>query len=177
MAKTVGFMKNNIAQIAPHFTMKRQLDDYYSKFYTKLFDRHELLTENNSQKAREYAAWKHRMRRQWNKIELIDLQLPDSINKKIKMEDEFLIKLTLYINDINPEHLGAEIILAQKENDKISDLDKVFPMEITNYSHNKITFEVKILPFAAGVYNYSIRVYPKHELMPHRMDFPLLKWI
>ena len=28
-------IKNSIAQIAPHYTMKRQLDDYYSKFYTK----------------------------------------------------------------------------------------------------------------------------------------------
>ncbi|MCK9162797.1 MAG: alpha-glucan family phosphorylase [Bacteroidales bacterium] len=173
----VGYMKNNIAKIAPHFTMKRQLDDYYNKFYNKLFDRYELLTENNLQKTREYAAWKHRMRRQWNKIELIDLQVPDSVNKKINMEDEFLIKFTLYINDINPDHLGAEVILAGKENDIISDLEKVYQMEIVNYSHNKITFEIKILPFAAGVYNYSIRVFPKHTLMPHRMDFPLLKWI
>lgn len=31
----VKTIKNSIAQIAPHYTMKRQLDDYYSKFYTK----------------------------------------------------------------------------------------------------------------------------------------------
>jgi len=173
----VTLMKNNIAKIAPHFTMKRQLDDYYSMFYSKLFDRHALLTENNFEKAREYAAWKHRMRRQWNKIELFDLQIPDSVNKKIEMQEGFIVKLSLYINDINPDHLGAEIIFAHKENDVISDVYKVLPMEVSNYSHNKLTFEVKVLPFAAGVYNYSIRIYPKHELMPHRMDFPLLKWI
>ena len=28
-------VKNSIAQIAPHYTMKRQLDDYYEKFYNK----------------------------------------------------------------------------------------------------------------------------------------------
>ena len=173
----VGLMKNNIAKIAPHFTMKRQLDDYYNLFYSKLIDRHKLLTENNSQKAREYAAWKHRMRRQWNKIELVDLQLPDSENQKLKMEEEFTIKLTLHTNDIDPEHMGAEIIVAMKENDVISDLHKVFPMETSNYSHHKQTFEAKIHPFSAGVYNFSIRIFPKHPLMPHRMDFPLFKWI
>ena len=33
--KWVQFVKNSIAQIAPHYTMKRQLDDYYIKFYNK----------------------------------------------------------------------------------------------------------------------------------------------
>ena len=31
----VKTIKNSIAQIAPHYTMKRQLDDYYDKFYIK----------------------------------------------------------------------------------------------------------------------------------------------
>ena len=31
----IKVIKNSIATIAPHYTMKRQLDDYYSKFYTK----------------------------------------------------------------------------------------------------------------------------------------------
>ena len=133
--------------------------------------------EKMSKKAREYAAWKHRMIRQWNKIELVDLQLPDSEYQKLKMEEEFTIKLTLHTKDIDPEHMGAEIIVAMKENDVISDLHKVFPMETSNYSHHKQTFEAKIHPFSAGVYNFSIRIFPKHPLVPHRMDFPLFKWI
>ena len=31
----IKVIKNSIAQIAPHYTMKRQLDDYYDKFYNK----------------------------------------------------------------------------------------------------------------------------------------------
>jgi phosphorylase/glycogen(starch) synthase len=170
-------IKNTIAKIAPHFTMKRQLDEYYSKFYDKLILRTKMLRENNAQKARDYAAWKHRMRRQWNKIELIDLQLPDYENHKLQMEEHFKIKLTLYINDTNPEYLGAEVIIAKKENDIIDDYHRIIPMEMSNYSHNKLSFEIQVLPFSAGVYDYSIRVYPKHPLMPHRMDFPLVKWI
>lgn len=173
----VEIMKNTIAKIAPHFTMKRQLDDYYNKFYHKLIDRYNLMIENNSKKARDYAAWKHRMRRQWNKIEITELIIPDSENYKLKMEDIFSIKLTLHISDINPEHLGAEIIIAKKENDLIKDYHKIVPMKATNYSHNKISFEINIMPFSAGVYDYSIRIYPTHPLMPNRMDFPLVKWI
>ncbi|MBP1645066.1 MAG: glgP [Bacteroidetes bacterium] len=173
----VEIMKNTIAKIAPHFTMKRQLDDYYNKFYNKLIERYHLMIDNNAKKARDYAAWKHRMRRQWNKIEVTELIIPDSENYKLKMEDIFSAKLTLHINDINPEHLGVEIIIAKKENDLIEDYYRIVPMKATNYSHNKISFEVNVMPFSAGVYDYSIRIYPTHPLMPNRMDFPLVKWI
>ncbi len=170
-------IKNTIAEIAPHFTMKRQLDEYYTKFYNKLIQRTKIMTENDANNARDYAAWKHRMRRLWNTIELVDIQLPDSDNKKLTMEDYFSVSLTLHINDISPEFVGVEIVVAKKENDIINDYYRIIPMTMTNYSHKKATFEISVLPLEAGVYNYSIRIFPKHQLMPHRMDFPLLKWI
>ena len=40
-------IKNSIAQIAPHYTMKRQLDDYYSKFYEKEAKRFKELAKND----------------------------------------------------------------------------------------------------------------------------------
>lgn len=39
----VKTIKNSIAQIAPHYTMKRQLDDYYDKFYIKEAKRFKML--------------------------------------------------------------------------------------------------------------------------------------
>ena len=38
--------------------MKRQLDDYYSKFYNKLAKRFAILSANDNAKAKEIAAWK-----------------------------------------------------------------------------------------------------------------------
>ena len=54
----IKVVKNSIAQIAPHYTMKRQLDDYYSKFYCKLAKRFQTLAANDNAKAKEIAAWK-----------------------------------------------------------------------------------------------------------------------
>ena len=41
-------IKNSIATIAPHYTMKRQLDDYYDKFYTKEAANFKKLTADNN---------------------------------------------------------------------------------------------------------------------------------
>ena len=170
-------IKNTIADIAPHFTMKRQLDEYYTKFYNKLITRSKLMMENNAKNARDYSAWKHRMRRQWNSIELVDIQLPDYENQKLTIDNYFSVSLTLHLNDINPEYIGVEVVVVRKVGDIIKDYYRIIPMEMTNYSHNKASYSVSVLPLSPGVYSYSIRVYAKHPLMPNRMDFPLLKWI
>ena len=52
----VRTVKNSIAKIAPHYTMKRQLDDYYDRFYSKEAERFKVLSADNNKKAKEIAA-------------------------------------------------------------------------------------------------------------------------
>src|SRR5665648_25019 len=35
----VSYIKNTISEIAPHYTMKRQLDDYFERYYNKMLKR------------------------------------------------------------------------------------------------------------------------------------------
>ena len=67
----IKVVKNSIAQIAPHYTMKRQLDDYYSKFYCKLAKRFQTLAANDNAKAKEIAAWKEDVVAKWDSIEIV----------------------------------------------------------------------------------------------------------
>ena len=39
------------------------------------------------------------------------------------------------------------------------------------------TFQASILPEVTGLYQVATRVYPKHADLPHRQDFPLVKWL
>lgn len=48
----VKYIKNSVAQIAPRFTMKRQLDDYYDGFYNKLSEHFHVLAADNYAKAK-----------------------------------------------------------------------------------------------------------------------------
>ena len=54
----ISHIKNTMVKIAPEFTMRRMIDDYYEKYYTKLSIRHKYLTDNNFEKVKELAAWK-----------------------------------------------------------------------------------------------------------------------
>ena len=67
-ADWVKVVKNSIATIAPHYTMKRQLDDYYTKFYNKQAERSANLHANNNRLAKEIALWKETVAERWDSI-------------------------------------------------------------------------------------------------------------
>ena len=78
--KWVAHIKNTISEIVPHFTMKRMLDDYYNKFYNKLFERSSKVRENKFQFASSIAKWKTDIVNKWDKVEILSVRVPDSTN-------------------------------------------------------------------------------------------------
>lgn len=175
--KWVERIKHTIALIAPHFTMKRQLDDYYEKFYNEMFKRFSQLNAQNAHLAKEYAEWKNKITHLWNAIELLDVTIPDIANTNIELNDIFTAKVSLYLGDISPEHIGIEMIIADKENNQINDYTLIAPFELVYVNNKRADYEIKIKTSRAGVHNFAFRIYPKHPLMQHRMELPLIKWI
>ena len=89
----VKTIKNSIAQVAPHYTMKRQLDDYYAKFYTKEAKRFKELVANDYAKAKELAAWKERVAELWDSIEIVSCEKTEDLGDLVDIdlrEDDLL---------------------------------------------------------------------------------------
>jgi hypothetical protein len=93
------------------------------------------------------------------------------------LEENFKLDLCVYIDGIAPEDIGAEIVLARKENDIIDDFYKIVPLEMVSYQNQKANFSIDENLNLVGVFDYSIRIYPKNDLLPYRMDFDLVKWL
>ncbi|MCF8364194.1 MAG: alpha-glucan family phosphorylase [Bacteroidales bacterium] len=175
--KWVQYIKNTITEVAPHFTMKRQLEDYQQKFYSKLINRIALVKNNNYELAGEYAAWKQDMRNKWQEIKLEKLMVPDSSGAPLTLEDTFSTEVTLFTNGIAPEYIGIEVIFGKKVEGQVKRI--VYSKELTMIEarDQRARYAVDIPTFKAGAYSYAFRIYPKHRLIPHRQDFNLVKWV
>ncbi|MDO5759619.1 MAG: alpha-glucan family phosphorylase [Bacteroidota bacterium] len=173
----ISHIKNTIAQISPHFTMKRQLDDYFEKYYNRMFARFEMMHKDNDSKAMEYAMWKKMMKEKWDSIELLKVELPDTSTESFAFDQTFRVKITLFSGEINPENIGIEMIVADKENDNITKAEQIIELTLTQTTQNKGEYVLEFHNFSSGVHNYAFRIFPKHELMPFRGDVNLVKWI
>jgi alpha-glucan phosphorylase-like protein len=175
--KWVQYIKNTISDVAPHFTMKRMLDDYQQKFYRKLIARAGQVNGDFYKMAAEYAEWKSDLRAKWHEIKLEKLMVPDSSRGTLTLEDDFSTEVTIYTNGILPEHLGVEILFGKKDQGKVKKILFSKEMPLKEVKGKSATYAVEIPPFQAGSYSYAFRIFPKHEMIPHRQDFCLVKWV
>lgn len=175
--KWVSHIKKTIAEIAPSFTMRRMVDDYFNKYYNKLVERSTDLLANDYDKARHIAAWKRRILRGWESIEVVSVSIPDSTKKPLRLGENFIAEIVINVNELSPADLGLEVLFGQKVNDEVQKIAFIEEMTVAGVDGNIVTYFIEIRTEQAGVYDFAFRLYPKHPLLPHRQDFNLVRWI
>lgn len=170
----VKVIKNSISTIAPHYTMKRQLDDYYSKFYNKQAKRFKELQANGNRLAKDIAAWKEAVAERWDNIRVVSKD--DSALDCVETGKEG--KLTYVIDEqgLN-DAIGLELVTLVNNQNTEKSIHSVIPFKVVGHSGNNFTFECSFDPDIAGAYRTAVRMFPKNDLLPHRQDFCYVKWL
>jgi phosphorylase/glycogen(starch) synthase len=173
----VSLVKNTMVKIAPEFTMKRQLDDYYEKYYSKLFKRSKYLIADNFTKAKDLAAWKQTMKEQWDNIEVLNYSFEKPEGNVYHSGHDYKAEIALNVNKIPRENVGIEFIITQMTNDGEYEFVASKEFSLISCKQGKCLYRAHLVPEKAGTFFYGIRIYPKHKDLPHKQDFYLLRWI
>ena len=173
----VAAMKKCLNEISPRFTMKRMMDDYFSQYYNKLIERTNWMRANRYKKAFEINAWKTRVRNNWDKVEVKSLLLPDTNVRPLTFGEQFISEITLLTPDLEPGDLAIELLFGKKNNDLVDEITSVYKMKLVDSGDGWVKYYIKVPITRAGVYDFTFRVYPTNNMLPHRQDFPLVKWI
>jgi glycogen phosphorylase/synthase len=169
----VKYIKNTIAGISPKFTTRRMINDYVSQYYKKLYERSQKIIANDYEMAKRISAWKKRMTRAWENIEVLYVNIFDLNIEAIDSGTEYTAQVILDLNEISPDYVGVELVVTENKVDLVG-RQQFFLISV---DEGKATYETKVLADRSGTFSYGIRVYPVHEMLPHRQDFGLLKWI
>ena len=172
----IKVVKNSIAQIAPHYTMKRQLDDYYSKFYNKLAKRFAILSANDNAKAKEIAAWKEEVVTKWDSIEIVSCDKVEELKKgDIESGKEYTITYVIDEKGLN-DAVGLELVTTYTTADGKQHVYSVEPFSVIKKEDDLYTFQVVHSLSNAGSFKVSYRMFPKNPDLPHRQDFCYVRW-
>ena len=172
----IQVIKKSIATIAPHYTMKRQLDDYYDRFYCKEAARFKKLSADNNRLAKDIAQWKETVAERWDSIKVVSKENPILDNAA---ETGVTYKLRYVIDEqgLN-DAVGLELVVLSNVRDGGDrEVHNVYPFEMVGHEGNLYTFEANVEPYAAGSYRCCVRMFPKNENLPHRQDFCYVKWL
>ena len=172
----VKTIKNSIAQVAPHYTMKRQLDDYFSKFYCKQAKRFAALSADNNAKAKQIAAWKEEVASKWDSIEVVSCEKVDDLKTgDIESGKEYTITCVIDEKGLN-DAIGLELVTIYTAADGMQHIYSVAPFDVVKKEGDLYTFQVKHSFSNAGSFKVSYRMFPKNADLPHRQDFCYVRW-
>lgn len=172
----VKTIKNSIATIAPHYTMKRQLDDYFNKFYIKLANRFEQLDANNHQIAKDIAQWKESLVAHWDAIKVVSKDTT-FLDNGGETGVRYQVKYVIDEQGLD-DAIGLELVTLNSLPDSDGrELHQVFPFKMVRHEGNQYTFVTELEPDVAGTFKSCVRMYPKNGYLPHRQDFCYVKWL
>jgi starch phosphorylase len=172
----IKYIKNSISQIAPHYTMKRQLDDYYDRFYNKLAKRFHVLSANNYKKAKEIAAWKEEVAEKWDSIEVVSFEKSEELlQASIQSGRDYTITYVIDEKGLN-DAIGIELVTIFTDADGKEHVYSVEPFEVVKKEGTLYTFQATHSLSNAGSFKMAYRMYPKNPDLPHRQDFCYVRW-
>ena len=174
--KWVQYIKNSVSKIAPEFTTKRMITDYLDRFYIQQSERTLKLKANDFKAARELAAWKQQVSASWNDIEVVSVDMSDFCTENYGIGDT--CNITVEIDKKNPAvELGLEVVFASGNDENSLKVVHSEPFTLSKVEGTIATYKAELSLNLPGIFKYGIRIYPSNELLPHKQDFALLKWI
>ena len=167
-------IKNSIATIAPHYTMKRQLDDYYDKFYNKEAANFKKLSADNNRLAKELASWKETVAQRWDSIRVVSKD--DSVLYGAETGKKYTLRYVIDEQGLN-DAIGLELISIKTDKNGEEHIFSKREFEVVAHEGNNYTFEATFEPDVAGSFKSCVRMYPKNENLVYREDFCYVKWL
>ena len=175
----VKYIKNSIANIAPDYTTKRMLDDYRERFYNKQYKRVVRIKDNDYEGAVKIAEWKRRVAAGWDKIEVVSVDMPDIAKRELGVGDKYEVNVVLDKKELQDVEIGLEMVFTEGSTENPDNIRMISaePFRLVKEEDGKAFYTIKYKLKMAGLYNFGIRMYPKHEELPHKQDFGLMRWI
>ncbi len=170
----IEYIKGSIGDIAPHFTMKRMIDDYIYRFYDPEAKRSHKLAAHDFALAKEIVAWKENVASKWDGIKVLDVRQSIDIINAVTGEP-YRVEITVDTNGLGSDLHMEQVIYRQE--DGVETLETTRQFKVVKEEGNIVTYELSARVKNPGIFRFGYRMYPWNPALPHRMDFAFTRWV
>ena len=175
----VQTMKNSMNFIAPHYTMRRMMDDYFSRFYCKLAQRSARLHADGNAIAKELVAWKQAVIRHWDDLQIVSVEDSGNTSNGSNQRHTGTTETIRLVLDRGALTCAFDVELVDAREDEHGKLSLVSrtPLTLVHEEGARSTYDLSFVQSRPGHYKRALRILPAHPELPHRMDFALVRWV
>jgi glycogen phosphorylase len=178
--------RHAMASVIPQFNMRRAVRDYAAGMYRPAADMGARLLAGGGAQAEQLAAWKRKVREQWNGVSIVAVQEEP---RAAAVDSPLCIKVTVKLAALAPTDLRVEFKARRVLPEAAFELAPLCSFghgtphgqwraefrSVGVTASGDALYEVAAVPPAAGQYELEVRVYPWHELLSHPLEMGLMK--
>ena len=138
----IQYIKRSIGHIAPIFTMKRQLDDYISRFYKPEAKRAAKLAAHDFAKAREIVAWKEEVVSKWFDVQVLSVDYNDVVTSPLTTGSDLEVSCKIDTKGLG-DSIGVELVY-YRDHDGESTFDGTQDLKIVSKEGDIFTYSLKL---------------------------------
>lgn len=171
----IAKVKASMKKLAPFFNTSRMVEEYTTNYYMPLYERVKKMGDPSGDVAKSYAAWRVNLDRVWDKIKIVDVKV-DNLN--VTIGSAVKVEATVELGELTPDDVLVQLYYGRLDpRGQISDESGVaVDMVVAGGENGVYTFNTKITSDETGDRGISVRVVPKHELLPSHFQPNLITW-
>jgi starch phosphorylase len=171
----VAMAKRSLTSVLPRFNSTRMLSDYLRQYYVPAANQGRRYQREACGGAREIAAWKAKVRAAWDKIAL---RRHDRPAHRMRFGESMKLEVAVNLDGLAPSDIVVELLLGrpgERDESKIRSyrLEHAGPLG----QGPEHLFALALTPELCGKLDYRIRAYPHHELLTHRFEMGMMRWL
>lgn len=116
------------------------------------------------------------MLERWNHISVVEFTQPETAYS-LSENHEMTSDVRLNLAGLNPEDVGVEMLFTTIDEKGRMHITERCEYKVVEFDGVNAHYHTSIIPERTGLYQVATRVYPKKAELPHRQDFPLIKWL
>ncbi len=171
----INKMKTAMRAIGPQYNTNRMVRQYTQEMYLPALNKTLSISANNYERAKKLAAWKQKLRSNWNNIKILDVNIEK--HNSYKVGDDCIIKAFLELGNLQPDDISVEIFFGAIDAKGEIESPKTSLMEyLKKTDENTFEFIGKIKLETSGRIGHTVRVIPKHPDIINPFHEGLIHW-
>ncbi len=171
-------MKAAMGKLAPVFNTNRMVREYSEISYVPAARRWDNLTDNNMARARELSSWKSVVRQRFGDVRVESVtDNMDGAGGPARVGKDVRVEAIIQLGGLKPSDILVELYHGLLDDDGQLNEGTAIPMEQAGQeSDHQAKYAVNMPCIHSGMTGYTVRVTPRHELMPNSRDMALIRW-
>jgi starch phosphorylase len=169
----IAVMREAICSCAPAFSMRRMVKEYTNRFYVPEMQEGIRIEESHFDQARVLAAWKERVRRAWQSMELYAEGQRDG---QLSLGEGVDMRAWVKAGDLGPNDLAVELVFGVARDDHVTVQQALSMNYIKKELDGSLRYELRLQPPESGSIAYGVRVLPNHPDLTNRLEMGLIRW-